>query len=649
QQQNVTIKFLATLESQRNLAGLKKQPVDLRQNSYVVNFKQDSKRPSPDQIKKEIHSAASNSQRIFCLPNSLYCEIAKDAAIVHLTHKTCDDSSQGSSIEKLIVYEKISRGTQTTDQERDALKDALEAYRSQNTFLNKEILELNLLRKQASEREQRLIRESSEWEAKFYQIQSKYLLLLNELHSPSASQHDPAILTQLLQDVVQNHGTPDLRVVNNKGREYDEYGFFITAPEEGSLQFRATYLQKQSQIMANHTPMSSSQWESKWESFLAGTSAKELPNCSELKYLIRGGIPYQYKGKVWKLLIDNGVAPYKAAVSPNYYQDLLARHHQSSTLDPSAKQIELDLLRTLPNNRHYESFHSDGIAKLRRVLLAYSRHNPEVGYCQGLNRLAAIVLLFLNEEDAFWCLVYIVEFLQPRDYYNRNLLGSQVDQRVLKDLMAEKLPRLHNHFERHGLDVSLFTFNWFLCVYIDIIPHITFLTIWDSFLYEGSKVLFRYALAIFKLCEEGVLERSDYLEMFNYLRSIPEPITDIPRLQEVAFNWVNPLSMRYLRNRRAHHLAIVQNEMAEVEAVRKSYHASNRKEAKRTDLAEEHPPSSPSSENEEDSSLTGNDLQSDNLQKLPESTDKSDSVPQDVDEITVENGSLLEECNELEK
>ena len=33
-------------------------------------------------------------------------------------------------------------------------------------------------------REQKLFIEASDWEAKFYQIQSKYLLLLNELHNP---------------------------------------------------------------------------------------------------------------------------------------------------------------------------------------------------------------------------------------------------------------------------------------------------------------------------------------------------------------------------------------------------------------------------------------------------------------------------------
>ena len=48
-------------------------------------------------------------------------------------------------------------------------------------------------------------------------------------------------------------------------------------------------------------------------------------------------------------------------------------------------QIELDLLRTLPNNKHYDSPNADGIPKLRRVLLAYSVHNPEVEYCQVRN------------------------------------------------------------------------------------------------------------------------------------------------------------------------------------------------------------------------------------------------------------------------
>lgn len=43
-------------------------------------------------------------------------------------------------------------------------------------------------------------------------------------------------------------------------------------------------------------------------------------------------------------------------------------------------------------------------------------------------RLAAIALLYLEQEDAFWSLIAIVEVFMPRDYYTKTLLGSQVNK-----------------------------------------------------------------------------------------------------------------------------------------------------------------------------------------------------------------------------
>ena len=39
-------------------------------------------------------------------------------------------------------------------------------------------------------------------------------------------------------------------------------------------------------------------------------------------------------------------------------------------------------------------------------------------------------------------------------------------------------------------------------------PVKTYLHIWDAFLFEGSKVLFRYAIAIFKYMETGLLKQA---------------------------------------------------------------------------------------------------------------------------------------------
>jgi len=59
----------------------------------------------------------------------------------------------------------------------------------------------------------------------------------------------------------------------------------------------------------------------------------------------------------------------------------------------------------------------------------------------------------------FRCLVAIVEHLIPKDYYSKTLVASQADQRVLRDLLADKLPRLYAHFEalKYGIHI-LFLF-----------------------------------------------------------------------------------------------------------------------------------------------------------------------------------------------
>lgn len=67
-------------------------------------------------------------------------------------------------------------------------------------------------------------------------------------------------------------------------------------------------------------------------------------------------------------------------------------------------------------------------------------------------------------------------------------LTAQADQRVLKDFLVEKLPRLAAHFDLHAIDVSLVTFNWFLSVFVESLPSDILLPLWDAFLYEGSKV-----------------------------------------------------------------------------------------------------------------------------------------------------------------
>uniref|UniRef100_A0A8D0HBW1 TBC1 domain family member 2B n=1 Tax=Sphenodon punctatus TaxID=8508 RepID=A0A8D0HBW1_SPHPU len=497
---------------------------------------------------------------------------AKDEVIMKLSRQLSDCENQPPS-QSGTASPSMTTSVNKELQELDRLKDNLQGYKTQNKFLNKEILELAALRRNAETRERDLMAKYTSLEAKVCQIESKYLILLQEMKTPVCSEEQsPArdVISQLLEDAlkVDSNEHPEQTFFKpHLVSEYDIYGF-QTVPEddeEEKLVAKVRALDLKSLSLTENQEISTGV---KWENYFASTMNREMIRSPELKSLIRSGIPHEHRSKMWKWCINLHVKKFNNT-DPGYFQTLLRNALEKQ--NPASKQIELDLLRTLPNNKHYSSPTSEGIQKLRNVLLAFSWRNPDIVYCQGLNRLVAIALLYLEQEDAFWCLVAIVEVLTPRDYYTKTLLGSQVDQRVFKDLMNEKLPRLHAHFEQYKVDYSLITFNWFLVLFVDSVVSDILFKIWDSFLYEGPKVIFRFALALFKYKEEEILKLQDSMSIFKYLRYFTRTILDARKLIIIAFGDLNPFPLRQIRNRRTYHLEKVRLELTELEAIREDF------------------------------------------------------------------------------
>ena len=111
-------------------------------------------------------------------------------------------------------------------------------------------------------------------------------------------------------------------------------------------------------------------------------------------------------------------------------------------------------------------------------------------------QLSIILLSNSNIPFCYPSLIYMVaQFFMDSFYCSRDsqLIGAQVDQEVLKEMLSEKLPKLSAHFNSHGVDPTLFSLNWFLCIFVDTIPVKTYLHIWDAFLFEGTKVSFYFS------------------------------------------------------------------------------------------------------------------------------------------------------------
>ncbi|KAL0049768.1 hypothetical protein WJX82_009626 [Trebouxia sp. C0006] len=194
-------------------------------------------------------------------------------------------------------------------------------------------------------------------------------------------------------------------------------------------------------------------------------------------------------------------------------------------------QIEKDLHRTFPGHPVMDG---TGRSALRRILAAYARRNPSVGYCQGMNFIAGCLLLFMDEEDTFWCLAIIVEELLP-GYYSMAMVEPQVDQLVFKELVDVRFPRLSGHLEGHGVNVSSVSTNWFLCIFVNSLPLESCLRVWDIFFLECcSSVLFRVALALVDIYSQALVATTDSVDAFSLLQNMAPMSYDSSRLIDVA-------------------------------------------------------------------------------------------------------------------
>ncbi|XP_074529776.1 TBC1 domain family member 2B [Halichoeres trimaculatus] len=549
--------FLAATDEQERLELLRhreRQAADLRARLQEAREEAETARRSQAQSAAQVREL-QEMVRLLEEKNSTRQEV-----IVKLSDQltTCMGAPPRSS-----GCDENSQTPRRLQQQIQNLQDDMEAYQTQNRFLNSEIQQLTKLWRTSSEMEKSLMVKCAHLEAGNCQVESRYLGVLRQLQEVKAL--DP-VQRAAVQKMVNESLKGELKSPKpNLAREWDEYGFKIIPDYE--VEDMKLLAKIQALEIRSHNLLHQERGErpllARWAQYLAGRSDDDLMPSPELKGLLRAGIPQEYRQQVWRWLVRARTRTIREH-HPQRYKQLCEQSRASS--HPAFRQIQLDLHRTLTTNQHFSSPSSPALQQLRRILLAFSWQNPTIGYCQGLNRLAALALLVLqSEEDAFWCLVAVVEAIMPQDYYTKNLVASQADQRVLKDLLSEKLPRLAAHFEDHSIDVSLVSFNWFLVVFVESLPSDILLPLWDAFLYEGTKVIFRYALALFKYKEDDIMKIKDSVEIYQYLRFFTKTISDSRKLISIAFSDMNPFPGRMLRNRRAFHLERLQAELRELE------------------------------------------------------------------------------------
>ncbi|EGG25160.1 hypothetical protein DFA_03408 [Cavenderia fasciculata] len=223
-------------------------------------------------------------------------------------------------------------------------------------------------------------------------------------------------------------------------------------------------------------------------------------NRNDLKMMIRGTIPDDYRRTLW--LLTSGAIYKSYCQHPNYYTQLLDLH---ATETPSTfkNDIEKDLKRSFPEHPYYQT--EQGIDSLRNILIAYSLRNQSIGYCQSMNIIGAILLLYMNEEEAFWVLSAICEDYVEDYYHQTGMVGSIADGKTFEHLVEIYLPELDQHIKKLNCSLSMIILPWLLCLFIGHVQMEASLRILDCFFYEGSNFLLQAALSCCKSKENQLL------------------------------------------------------------------------------------------------------------------------------------------------
>lgn len=212
------------------------------------------------------------------------------------------------------------------------------------------------------------------------------------------------------------------------------------------------------------------------------------------------GIPKAYRCQLWMLYSG---ALTDLSGNQGYYESLLKEHVGRKTI--ATEEIERDLRRSLPEHPAFQS--NAGIDALRRVLTAYSWRNPDIGYCQAMNILAAVFLVYCSEEEAFWLLCALCERLLP-DYYSKKIVGALVDQGVFESLLYDAFPDVYLQLRSLQIE-SILSLPWFITCFISTMPYQSAAYILDWFFLDGPKVLMQLGLAVLSENKQLVLDATE--------------------------------------------------------------------------------------------------------------------------------------------
>ena len=206
---------------------------------------------------------------------------------------------------------------------------------------------------------------------------------------------------------------------------------------------------------------------------------------------------------IWKILLN--LQKIKKKFN---YKKIKEEMEKNPNCIPAKEIIILDVTRT--------SFLEDkdqNREKIANILKAISKESPNITYCQGMNYIAAFLLMITDdEEESFYIFLALLFYTDYGTLFKDELEKLKKYFYVFERLINILLPELYFYFKNNNINVNFFISPWFITLFTCAYPYVQdmknpkiLLRIWDLFIFSGWKSIIKIGLSLIKHFESKLL------------------------------------------------------------------------------------------------------------------------------------------------
>ena len=224
--------------------------------------------------------------------------------------------------------------------------------------------------------------------------------------------------------------------------------------------------------------------------------------------------------------------------------------------DKNTEVIDLDVVRTF-----FISDLEKNQNKLRKILKSINFLFKNIGYCQGMNYIAAFLLQIFNydEEKTFIFMVGILKNTEFGTLFENDLKLLKIYFFIVDKIIEIFLPKIHKIFMKDSILTNFFAPSWFLTIFTNIsnqfeienAPKVSILVV-ENFFVEGWISVIRTGFTLINYYQEEIVKlKRD--EIMNFM------INNLIRLDLVKNKNFNEFLKHYEISRKKIKKDLIQN------------------------------------------------------------------------------------------